>query len=271
MADRSVPDDRGHHRHPSLQAKPASDGRVADAGVWVVGRQPVREALAAGRVLEILVVAGTLPVPDGRTPVRTADRGVLDRLARGAVHQGIAARVRNPDARSLDDLLAAATTAGEPALLVLAAGVQDPRNLGAIARSAEAAGAHGLIVPDRRSAPLGPVAEKAAAGALSHLPVAVVGNLSRVVRACQKAGLWAYAADPEGESLYTQVDWRQPTALVIGGEGGGVPRLVRERCDGRVRLPMRGRVGSLNASVAAGVLLYEVVRQRGPSASARGI
>jgi 23S rRNA (guanosine2251-2'-O)-methyltransferase len=229
----------------------------------VVGRRPVEEALAAGRAIEVLVARGARPPDCGRVPLRTVGRAALDSLSGGAVHQGVAAQVQRRPTLDLGTLLSLATSSGDPALLVVAAGVQDPRNLGAIARSAEAAGAHGLVLPSRRSAPVGPVAEKAAAGAFAHLPVAVVENLPRAVAACQQAGLWAYAADPAGELPYTAVDWRAPVALVIGGEGGGVPRLVRERCDGRVRLPMRGRLGSLNAAVAAGVLLYEVVRQRG--------
>lgn len=233
------------------------------AGAWVVGRRPVAEAIAAGRAVEVLVAHGARTPPCGSLPVRTVDRGQLDRLAEGAVHQGVAARLRPRRLLAVEELLRLAAGGPGTALVVIAAGVQDPRNLGALARSAEAAGAHGIVLPARRSAPLGPVAEKAAAGAFAFLPVAVAENLSRAVQACQAAGLWAYAADPRGELLYTEVDWRVPAALVIGGEGGGVPRLVAERCDGRVRLPMRGRLGSLNAAVAAGVLLYEIVRQRG--------
>lgn len=195
-------------------------------------------------------------------PVQRVSRAQLDRMA--SDHQGVVARLAPRVGASLDGLLRAG-----PNLLVALAGIEDPHNLGAVARSAEAAGAEGLIVPQRRSAPVSAAAQRAAAGALEYLPVAHVVNLNRALEACKRAGLWACAADPEAAQLSWEVDLTVPLVVVIGSEGHGLPRLVRDRCDMRVRLPMAGRTRSLNASVAAGVLLYEVLRQRSATQSQR--
>ncbi len=150
-------------------------------------------------------------------------------------------------------------------------GVQDPHNLGAILRSAEAAGAAGIVLPEHRSAPLSPVAVKASAGAVEHLRIAQVAGVAGALLEIKRAGLWCVALDPEGEMAAWEFDFSQPVCVVVGGEGQGVGRLVRERCDARVCLPMKGRVASLNASAAAAALLYEVTRQReSPSPPGRG-
>ena len=211
-----------------------------------------RVLLAAGlkpdvRVDEIRRLARVEEVPAGR----------LEALAPGAVHQGVVAEVAPRRLLTLRELLA-----GSPDLLVALDGVQDPHNLGAILRSAEAAGAGGVVLPEHRSAPLSPAAAKASAGAMEHLRIAQVGGIASALVEIKRAGIWCVALDPDGELAAWDFDFREPVCAVIGGEGRGVGRLVGERCDARVRLPMRGRVASLNASAAAAALLYEVIRQR---------
>ena len=226
--------------------------------------RPVHELLVAvgrgqgGAVEEIVALATAADVR-----VRHTDTDELERLAPGAVHQGIVALAPPFPLVDVDRLLAHAAASGRPPLLVAVDGVTDPHNLGSIARTAEAVGAHGLILPDRRSAPVTPVVEKAAAGALAHLPVAGVTNLVRALELLGRAGVWSVgldgsaAAPLDGHPLATGA-----VVLVVGAEGGGLSRLVRERCDALVRLPMHGRVGSLNASVAAGVALYTLLAAR---------
>ena len=186
-------------------------------------------------------------------------------MAPGANHQGVVATIaaaRYADAERLLDALAARTGTSEPPLALVLDGVEDPRNLGAIIRTAECAGAHAVFVPERRSAGLTEVAAKAAAGALEYVPVARATNVVRLVEELKRRGVWAVGAAAEGSLDYTEWDWTQPCALLLGGEGEGLRRLVRESCDALVRVPLRGRITSLNVSVAAGVLLYEALRQR---------
>ncbi|MBE3591266.1 MAG: 23S rRNA (guanosine(2251)-2'-O)-methyltransferase RlmB [Firmicutes bacterium] len=237
----------------------------------VPGRHPAEEALAAGRARRLLLAEGrrdsrlralVQQAEAAGVPVEIVPPAELERLSAGARHQGVVALAEPYPTVELDDLLDLARRRGQPALLVVAAGVEDPRNLGAIARSAEGAGAHGLVVPARRAAPLSPTAAKAAAGALEHLPVAVVPNAARALDELKAAGIWIYGTDPAAPRVYWEVDWTAPAAIVIGGEGAGLSRLVRESCDELVRIPMNGRVSSLNASAAAAILLYEAVRQR---------
>lgn len=237
----------------------------------IEGKNPVLEALRAGRTIERLLVAGGLDraflarlrvvAAERGVPVEVVDRGRLDDLAQSRAHQGVLAIAPARRPAALAELLVRAEANG-PALLVALDGVEDPQNLGAIIRSAEAAGAHGLIATERRSAPLGPGATKASAGAVEHLPVARVVNLTRTLDELKGAGLWVYGADGDGDRVYHQVDLTGPVLLVIGGEGRGLSRLVKERCDFMLRIPMFGRVNSLNASAAAAVLLFEVRRQR---------
>jgi len=222
----------------------------------------VLAAARAGRVLRAFIAAGVEADPrldELRTlaQVSTVDRARLDRLAGGGVHQGVVAELAPRRFLSLRDLLAEA-----PTLLVALDGVQDPQNLGAILRSAEACGADAAILPERRGAPLGPVAVKASSGASELLPLCRVSGLAGALPEVRRAGLWCVALDPHGELDAWDFDFRQPVCVVVGGEGPGLHRLVRERCDAGVRLPLRGRVESLNASAAAAALLYEVVRQR---------
>ncbi len=191
-------------------------------------------------------------------PVARVPRIALDRLAGGAAHQGIAARVTLASLMGLDELLAAAA---RPALLLLVDGVEDPRNLGAILRSAAAAGAGGVLLPERRVAPLGPACAKASAGTIRLVRLARVKSPVRGLEALRDAGIWTVGLSAGGESLH-DVDLARPTCLVVGGEGSGLTRLVRERCDVVAGLPLAPGVDSLNAAVAAGVALYEALRQR---------
>ena len=185
----------------------------------------------------------------------------LTQLTGGAVHQGVAAEGACGTYVSLEELLERAAEKGEPPLLVLCDGIQDPHNLGAIIRTAEAAGAHGVIIPKRRSASLTLTVGKTSAGAASWLPVARVPNLASAMEILKKNNVWIYGTDAAGTS-YTDADFTGGTAFVIGSEGFGMSRLVGEKCDAMLSLPMRGKVNSLNASVAAGIFLYEAVRQR---------
>jgi 23S rRNA (guanosine2251-2'-O)-methyltransferase len=241
----------------------------------VHGIHPVRELLRAGRpVHEVLVAVSrgqggaveeivALAAAAG-VAVRHTDSDELESLAPGAVHQGVVALAPPFPLVDIDRLLAHAASSGRAPLLVAVDGVTDPHNLGSIARTAEAVGAHGLILPARRSAPVTPVVEKAAAGALAHLPVAGVTNLVRALELLGKAGVWSVGLDGEADATLAGHPLASgPVVLVVGAEGGGLTRLVRERCDALVRLPMHGRVGSLNASVAAGVALYSLLSARG--------
>lgn len=192
--------------------------------------------------------------------VQRVDRARLDELS--PTHQGMIAFASAFRYAQVEDMFALARARGEDVLLVILDGVTDPHNLGAIIRSAECAGAHGVIIPERRAVGLTPAAVRASAGAVEHLPVARVTNLARLMETLQQQGVWVAAADMQGEN-YLEVDLTGPLALVVGAEGEGVSRLVLERSDRRIALPLAGKIDSLNASVAAGILLYEVRRQRG--------
>src|SRR6267142_42560 len=226
-------------------------------------RRPIdRIAIAKGRqdtrVEEIVQLARKQGVP-----VRFEDRGQIDRLANSKDHQGVVALVAARAAANLEDILAHANAGhGQPGLIVLLDGVEDPHNLGAIIRTALAAGAHGVVIPERRAAGLTDTVARASAGALAHLPVAKVTNLARTMEELKEAGYWLVGLDAEGDREYTEVDFTSPVGIVMGGEGRGLHELTRKRCDFVVSLPTVGPVKSLNVSVAAGVVLFEVVRQR---------
>lgn len=236
----------------------------------LVGRNPIREALRAGRDIEKLLVArGELigsareivaMAKDAKIVVQEVARERLDAMAPN--HQGLIAVASAYSYRTIDDMLALAKERGEAPLLVILDGVTDPHNLGAIIRSAECAGAHGVIIPERRAVGLTPSAVKASAGAVEYLPVAKEVNLTRTIERLKKEGIWVYGAAMNGED-YRKVDFAGAAAIVIGSEGEGISRLVLERCDKVVSLPMKGHIDSLNASVAAGVLLYAVAGVRG--------
>lgn len=239
----------------------------------LTGPHAVREALAAGRPLQTVLVArgrhgGRLEeivrlAKRNGVPVRFEDRVRLDQLAGTREHQGVVAMVASSATVSLEDLLARPSLQG---LLVLLDGVEDPQNLGAIIRTALAAGAAGIVIPERRAAGLGDAAARASAGAVAHLPVARVTNLPRAMETLKTAGYWLVGLDERAERRYTDVDLTGSVALVLGGEGKGLHQLVRERCDFLVSIPSRGPVPSLNVSVAAGIALFEVLRQRAAKA-----
>jgi len=233
----------------------------ATAAPLIYGRNAVLEAARAGRVVKAYQAAGL-----GHDPrldelkrlarIEVVDPQRLDELAHG-VHQGVAAELKPRRDWGLKELLAT-----DPSLLVALDGILDPQNLGAILRSAEVAGAQGAIIPEHRSAPLSPAAVKASSGASELLKIARVSGLPSAIVDVKRAGVWCVALDPRGELLPWDFDLTQRVCLVVGGEGEGVHRLVRERCDVRVRLPVSGHVASFNASAAAAALLYEVARQR---------
>ena len=236
------------------------------------GRNAVAEALRAGRTIDKVFLAegaadhglrrlASLAREAGAV-VTAVDRRKLDQMSPTGAHQGIVAMAAAHDYSTLDDMLALAAERGEPPLLVLCDELSDPHNLGAIIRSAECAGAHGVVIPKRRSVALTAVVAKAAAGALEYMPVARVTNLSAAIETLQKKGLWVFGTAAEGATPLYEADLRGPAAIVIGAEGDGMSRLVAERCDYKVSIPLRGQISSLNASAAAAVLLYEALRQR---------
>jgi len=240
------------------------------------GRQPVREMLRAKRrqafrlllahgvqttgvVGDILVLAEQAGVP-----VQLVNRQELDKLGGEVNHQGLAAEVSGYPYASLRELLQAAQQEGVPPFLLLLDHIQDPQNLGSLLRSAEAAGAHGVVIPDRRAAGVTPAAVRASAGAAEHMRVVQITNLVRAMEALKAEGVWLAGLDPmPGAEIYTQADLSGSLGLVIGSEGKGLSRLVRETCDFHIKLPMYGQVESLNASAAGAIVLYEARRQRG--------
>lgn len=235
----------------------------------IAGRNPVMEALRSGAALDTIYISqesGGLKdiisaAKERGIPVKLVTDAKLSQLTGGAVHQGVAAEGACGNYVPLEALLEAAAAKNEPPLLVICDGIQDPHNLGAIIRTAEAAGAHGVIIPKRRSASLTVTVGKTSAGAASYLPVARVSNLTAAMETLKQHGVWIYGTDASG-TAYTDADFTGGTAFVIGSEGFGMGRLVGETCDAMLSLPMRGKINSLNASVAAGIFLYEAVRQR---------
>lgn len=239
----------------------------------IIGINPVLEALRAGRPIRRLLIAEhrrrdrelqeiLRRARERGIEARFVGRDALDREVPGARHQGVLAIATAKQYAELDDLLRIPADKGEAPLILVLDGVEDPRNLGAIIRTADAAGVHGVIIPERRAAGLTDTVAKAAAGALEHVPVAKVTNISHTLEELKKAGLWIVGAEAGGSQLLWDADLARPIALVLGGEDRGVRRLVREHCDYLLSLPLRGSISSLNVSVAAGVLLYEVLRQR---------
>jgi 23S rRNA (guanosine2251-2'-O)-methyltransferase len=202
-----------------------------------------------------------------QVPVHIEPQQAFDRLVPGGKHQGVIAFVAAKAYSSSEDILQRAKERSEPPFLVLLDGVEDPHNLGAVLRTAEAAGAHGVFIPERRAVGLTSVVAKVSAGALDHILVSRVGNLVHLIDDLKKAGVWVYAVEPSAQKLVTQIDLSGPVALVFGGEGQGVRPGVLQQCDDRVSIPMKGKVESLNVSAAVAVTLFEAVRQRGESGS----
>jgi 23S rRNA (guanosine2251-2'-O)-methyltransferase len=236
---------------------------------WITGFHAVEEALAAGRPLDRIVIARgrhgerigeVIRLAKAKNvPVRMEDRQQVDRLTGTRDHQGVAALGAAKPAIELEDLLRAKTANG---LLVLLDGIEDPHNLGAIVRTSLAAGAQGVVIPERRAVGLTDAVERASAGALAHLAVARVTNLVRSMEAMKEAGYWLVGLDERVEKNYTEVDLKGSVGIVLGSEGDGLHELTRKRCDFLVSIPTSGPVRALNVSVAAGVMLFEAVRQR---------
>jgi 23S rRNA (guanosine2251-2'-O)-methyltransferase len=238
----------------------------------IEGRNAVLEALRSGRPIgKILVAEGSRPGPLQELRRLARERGVLvqevermrlDRMSLTGKHQGVIALALAKEYVTVDDILRVARERQEEPFLLVLDGIEDPHNLGALIRTAEGAGVHGVVVPKRRAAPLTAAVGRASAGALEYMAVAQVPNLARCIEGLKSRGLWVVGADPQGEQVYTAADLTGPIAVVIGSEGKGIHRLVKEKCDFLVTLPMRGRISSLNASVAGSLVMYEIVRQR---------
>ncbi|MFN7983346.1 MAG: 23S rRNA (guanosine(2251)-2'-O)-methyltransferase RlmB [Vicinamibacterales bacterium] len=233
----------------------------------IYGINPVLEAIRAGRVRSVRVadrqggrISDVIAAAEREgIEVRRVQPTELDRAAKGGVHQGVVADVERAQSYSVADLVNGAK--GVPLIVVLD-GIEDPHNVGAILRSADAAGADGVIRQSRHAAPLDGAAAKAAAGAVSHVKIAEVVNIARAIEELKEAGVWTIGLAGDSPNRYDRLDLTVPTAIVVGAEGTGLRRLVRERCDWLAAIPMRGHVQSLNVSVAAGVALFEAVRQR---------
>lgn len=244
--------------------------------VYIVGRNPVLELLKSKRDIDkIYILRGDLQgsikkiiamAKDRRIQVQEIGKERLDSMADGNLHQGVAALVSDFTYASIDDILARAESLGQSPFVLILDGIEDPYNLGAIIRTAEGAGVHGVIIPKRRAARVNATVYKASAGAVEHLLVADVTNISRALEELKEKGLWIYGADDQAPELYSKASLTGPIGLVIGNEGKGISRLVKEKCDVLLKIPMYGKVSSLNASVSAGLLVYEIVRQRNEKA-----
>ncbi|MCC8161342.1 MAG: 23S rRNA (guanosine(2251)-2'-O)-methyltransferase RlmB [Oscillospiraceae bacterium] len=237
----------------------------------IIGRNPILEAIRSGRGIEkILVKKGKyegsiVPIikkaKDAGIVIQEVDKAKLDAAAEGGNHQGVVAYVSAHEYSSVNDILDRAREKGEPPFVIICDKITDPHNLGAILRTANCVGAHGVIIPKRNSAGLTGVVAKTSAGAVEYTPVAKVTNIASAIDSLKKEGLWIAAADMDGEEMY-KIDLKGALGLVIGSEGEGISRLVKEKCDFIASIPMSGEINSLNASVAAGVLMYEALRQR---------
>jgi 23S rRNA (guanosine2251-2'-O)-methyltransferase len=236
----------------------------------IYGRNSVLEALADGRNIERLLIQKNIEgtgkkiyavAKKSGVPIRSVERKELDRETGVTSHQGVAAYIADYEYSSLEAIRAYAASLGEPLFLVLLCGVEDPHNLGSVIRSAEGAGVHGIIIPTRRSASVTSTVIKSSAGATLHMRVARVPNMTRFIEELRQKNVWIYGLDMDG-SDYHETEFSGAVALVVGGEGAGLPRLVKESCDAIVSIPMRGRVASLNAGSAAAVVLYEISHRR---------
>ena len=259
---------RNDRRPPVRRAQEPAE----NAENMLEGRNAVQEALAAGRPIDKLYIAAgetdralsrlaAMAREAGAAVVET-DRRKLDQLSATGAHQGVIAMVAAHAYATIDDILENAKSRGEAPLIVICDELSDPHNLGAIIRTAECAGAHGVIIPKRRSAGLTAIVDKASAGALEHMAIARVPNLVAAIETLKKNGLWIYGTAAEGSNELWKTDLTGPACIVIGSEGSGISRLVREKCDFLVSIPLHGQISSLNASAAAAVLLYEALRQR---------
>ena len=250
-------------RAPRFETTEVSEGLV-------VGRNAVRELLKSGRDIDKIIVQrgereGSIVALVGeatsrRIPIVEADKAKLDNMCAGANHQGIIAMAAEKEYCSVEDILAIAEQRGEKPFIIIADGITDPHNLGALIRCAEGVGAHGLIIPKRRAVGLTPVVTKSSCGAIEHLAIAKVSNLANTVELLKKNGVWVFAAEAGGAAYY-DTDFKCPCAIVLGSEGDGVSHLIKEISDYIVSIPMYGKVNSFNVSTAAAVILAEVSRQ----------
>ena len=240
------------------------------------GRNPVLEALKSGRPVNKVLLASNIErhgvvgqilhlAREQGIPVEYAARPALDRLSTTAAHQGVIAFASVKEYVDLEELLAISKQKNEPPLYVVLDGIEDPQNLGSIIRAAEATGVHGVVIRERRAVGLTGAVAKASAGALEYVPVARVNNIAQAIETLKKSNVWVVGIDPSGKTEYDRVDYRPPTAIVIGGEGQGISDLVKKRCDILASIPMRGKITSLNAAVAAALAMYAAFRQRSGS------
>lgn len=237
---------------------------------WIYGINPVLEAISAGgRVKSIYISSSRHKNNSGiqqkaekvGVPVKVEDEGFFNRaFPKG--HQGVAALVLQKGYTELDELLKIPSKKNEPAFFIILDCIEDPRNLGAILRTAEAGGVHGVILPSHGSAGLTPVVYKASAGAVEYVPIARVSNIKRAIDSLKSVGIWVYGADLHGKDALWDMDFKCPLAIVLGSEGAGIRRTVKEHCDCLIRIPLKGMVTSLNVSVAASILIFEILRQR---------
>lgn len=238
----------------------------------LIGRNAVTEALRAGRgINKILLADGDREGQVSEITALAKERGIIlqfverskiESIAGGLRHQGVLAYVAPVAYAELDDILAKAEAAGEPPFLLLLDELEDPHNLGALLRTADATGVHGVLIPKRRSVPLTATVAKTSAGAVEYVPVARIGNISQTLKALKEKGFWVAGADMDGSQNYYEADLTGPLVLVVGSEGKGMGRLTKEQCDFIVKMPMVGKINSLNASVAGSILMYESMRQR---------
>ena len=261
-------DDRNFRprRFEEQNAEPENEGQIE-------GRNALTEALRSGRTIDkVFIAAGetdrglqrlAADAKEAGAVVVPVDRRKLDAMSQSHSHQGVIALVAAREYFTLEDILQEAADRGEAPLIVICDELSDPHNLGAILRTAECAGAHGVVIPKRRSVGLTAVVAKASAGAVEYMKVARVTNITAAIEELKKQGVWVFGTAAEGSIPMYQADLKGPTAIVIGSEGDGMSRLVRQNCDVTVHIPMKGRITSLNASNAASILLYEAVRQRG--------
>jgi 23S rRNA (guanosine2251-2'-O)-methyltransferase len=256
-------------RRPEFRPERNEETESENSGI-IIGRNAVIEALKADREIEKILVSGTgegsikkiiAMASDKKIPIHFSDKVTLDRAADGENHQGVVASVSAAPNAEIEDILAHATSRGEDPFIIILDGIEDPHNLGAIIRTAECAGAHGVVIPKRRAAGITEVVSKTSAGAIEYMRCARVANIAQTIDKLKSHGVWIAACDMYGDTLY-DANLKGPIAIVIGGEGNGIGKLVKEKCDFAISIPMKGQIGSLNASNAAAVVLYEVRRQR---------
>ncbi|MGM0395752.1 MAG: 23S rRNA (guanosine(2251)-2'-O)-methyltransferase RlmB [Bacillota bacterium] len=239
--------------------------------MYVPGRNPVMELLKSDKKVDKLyVLKGDLKgsinkimgkAKDMGIVIQQVDKNKLDSMAEGNAHQGVVALVTGYEYAEVDEIIEYAKSKNQSPFVIILDGIEDTHNLGAIIRTAECAGVHGVIIPKRRSAMVNQTVYKSSAGAVEHMKIAQVNNIVKTMEELKEKGLWLYGADMDGGSEYFKTELKGPIGLVIGNEGKGLSRLVKEKCDVLVRIPMSGKLGSLNASNAASILIYEVVRQ----------